>query len=54
MVLDPPPLLPVGGRVDVVGRDAGGFVFDFLGEDEVEEDGEEGRYWRLIGLVELS
>lgn len=45
VVLDPAPLFGVGGGVDFVGGDGGGgFVFDFLGEDEVEEDGEEGGY----------
>lgn len=45
VLLDPAPLFLVGGGVDVVGCDARGFVFDFLGEDEVEEDGEEGGYF---------
>lgn len=45
------PLVRVVGRVHFVGRDARSFVFDFLGQDQVEEDGEEGRYCGTGGLV---
>lgn len=42
--LDPRPFFPVGGRINVVGCNAGGFIFDFFGQDEVEDDGDEGGY----------
>ena len=42
-MLDPSPLLPVIRCVGIIRRDADGFVFDFFRENEVEDDGYEGR-----------